>query len=298
MSIITLLQRLHQQIACLCKTTEENECFRAAECSKVSTSLTKQFTCECIYTVCQSITLTCSNTNIIRCDILWFHVAKQRRLITCFEELTCCAGNTCSRAVSLKTTLAAATTRTTVRTNYHVTKLTSETIATIYHLTIDYNTRTNTSTKSDVDEVCHTASNTVCHFTNSCSISIIGKSNRQIIQTLTEHLCQWHNTIVTPTKVRSIFNSTIIEIAVRSTNTHSLNLAQATYLINDWLQGINSSINIIIYRVITLSLYSCRCLNIATTINNTKYGVSSAKIQANNIWLQNLFFHVFYKFIC
>ena len=152
-----------------------------------------------------------------------------------------------------------------------MTKLASETVAAVNQLTINYDARTYTSAKSDNDEVLHTTSHTISHLADSGCISVVGKSywNAELIR---EHLSQRHYAVATPLKVGSELNSTIIIVAVRSTDTHSLNLIDTTNLVDDNLQSLNRSVYIRLRVVaITLCLDRCSGLDVATAINDAKY---------------------------
>ncbi len=82
---------------------------------------------------------------------------------------------------------------------------------------------------------------------------------------------QFHNTLASPLKVRSKLDSAVIVVAVRRTDTHSLNLIYATNLVDDNLQSLNRSVDISLNIVaIALSLDSSSGLDVATAVNNTE----------------------------
>ncbi len=70
--VVRFLERLHQEVTSLGKTTEEYECLRRAERSEISASLTQHLASEIIYSLSQSITLTSSYADIIRSNIFGF----------------------------------------------------------------------------------------------------------------------------------------------------------------------------------------------------------------------------------
>lgn len=101
--------KAHQQVTSLGQTAEEYECLWCREGCKVSAGLTQHLTSEVVDALSQGIALAGSHTHVVRSDILWLHLAEQRRLVACLQELACCASYTRSRAVSLQTTSSAAT---------------------------------------------------------------------------------------------------------------------------------------------------------------------------------------------
>ena len=66
--IIATHDRVHNQVASLCHTSEEDESLRTAKSCEVGTSLTKHFACEVVYSLSQSIAIVGSNSNIERSD--------------------------------------------------------------------------------------------------------------------------------------------------------------------------------------------------------------------------------------
>jgi hypothetical protein len=143
-----------------------------------------------------------------------------------------------------------------------VTQLASKTIAAINQLTVNHDTRTYTSAQSDNDKVFHTTGYAIGHLTDSSCIGIVGKTNRDA-KLVREQLCQRHYTIATPLKVGCKLDSTIIVVAVRGTDTHSFNLVNATHLVDDDLQRVDSSVNIIVYIFVSLCLDGSGSLNIS-----------------------------------
>ncbi len=270
MVVIALHDRIHQQGASLGKTTEEDKSLRRRECSKVGTSLTKNFTGEVENLLSQLVTLASGNSHIKRSDIFGIELTQQRFIIACLQELACRTSDTRGRAVSLQTAATTTTARTTVEAYNGMTELTGKAITAINQLTIDYDTRANASTEGNNDKVLHTASHTVSHLADGSRIGIIGKGYRDT-QSIREELGQWHDARATPLQVRRKLDSTIIIVTIRSTYTHSLDLADTTHLIYNDLESLNSSLDIVVDIIISLRLDSCGHLDITTAVDNSKY---------------------------
>ena len=166
-------------------------------------------------------------------------------------------------------------------------KLTSKAVAAIDELTVDDDTRANTRTQCDHDEVFHATSHAVDHLTDSGGISIVGQSHRNA-QTLLEHSGQRHNSIMAPRQVGSKLDGAVIIVAVRCTNTHCLDHVDASHLFDDRLQSSHASVHVVFHFVVALSLDSGSGLDLATTVNNTEDGVCSAQIQTDHIRFQCL----------
>jgi len=151
-----------------------------------------------------------------------------------------------------------------------VTQLTSETIATVNHLTVDNDTRTYTSTQSNVDKVLHTTSHTVSHLSQGSRIRIVSQSHRNT-QSLAEEVSQWHYAVVSPRKVRSELDGTCIVVTVRSTDTHALDLLDAADGIKHRLQSLYRSFYIFIHCLVATSLDSCCSLNVTASIYDAEH---------------------------
>lgn len=69
---------------------------------------------------------------------------------------------------------------------------------------------------------------------------------------------------------------TSVIVGIRCTNTHGLDLVDTAHLVDDNLKGIDCCIHISLASLITLGLDGCCGLDVATTVNDTKHGVSSS----------------------
>ena len=150
-------------------------------------------------------------------------------------------------------------------------QLTGKAVVTIQKLTVNNNTRANTCTQSDNNEILHSASHTVNHLADSSGIGIIGKSHRNVIQTLAEELSKRHYAIVSPRQVGSKLDSTIVIVAVWSTDTHGLYLLDSAHLVYNNLKYFYTGINISLGSSVTTGFDSGSSLNLSTSINNAEY---------------------------
>ena len=139
-----------------------------------------------------------------------------------------------------------------------MTQFASKAITSVNQLSVDDDTRADTCAESNHDEVLHSACHAVNHLAYSSRISVVCKSYGNVAETLGEHLCQWNYAIVSPRKIGGELDSALIEIAVGRSYTHRLYEVQASHLVDDYLQGVNASVNISLNALVALSLY-CRC---------------------------------------
>ena len=115
-------------------------------------------------------------------------------------------------------------------------QLTGKTVAAINHLAIDDDTRADTRTQRNLDEVLHTTGSAISHLTDGGGVGVVGHTHGNT-QALREHVGQWHDTVVAPNQVWCKLDGTRIVVGVRSADTHRLNLVDATNLLNDHLQS-------------------------------------------------------------
>ena len=67
-----------------------------------------------------------------------------------------------------------------------------------------------------------------------------------------------------PCQVRCELNSTIIEVSIRGTDTHGLDLLDTAHLVDNHLKSLHTSINIVLYLVVPLCLDSGGSLDLTT----------------------------------
>ena len=188
---------------------------------------------ELIDFLCQGITLAGSDADIEGGDGFGIELTKQRRILAGLQELAGCTGNARCRAVSLQTTVAAASAGTAVlATHRHMAQLSGEAVAAVDQLSVDDDTRTYTRSEGKHDEVFHATSHTVGHFTDGSSIGIIGHGNRDA-EFIGEHLCQGNDRIFRPYEVRSLLDGSLIVVGIRCADAHRLDGLDATDLFND-----------------------------------------------------------------
>ena len=86
-----------------------------------------------------------------------------------------------------------------------------------------------------------------------------------------------------PREVWRKLYGTFIIVTIGRSNTHCLNLLDTSHLLNDGLQCLNTSIDIVLYFLEALGLNSSCCLNLASTIHDTENRIRTSKIQTYNI---------------
>ena len=157
----------------------------------------------------------------------------------------------------------------------NMTKFASKAITSINYLSVNHDTRANASTQSNNDKIFQTTCHAIGHLTNSSGISVVGKRNRYSTQPFREHISQRHHAIVSPNQVRSKLNRTIIVVAVRCTDTHSFDGSDTANLLNNDIQSLKRSVNIVSHIGIGLRFNGSCSLNLSTAINDAKYRVCS-----------------------
>ena len=165
-------------------------------------------------------------------------------------------------------------------------ELASKTVAAVNELSVHYDARANACAESDDDEVLHAASYAVSHLADGCSVSVVGERYGDA-ELVAEELSQRHYAVASPLEVRSELDGAVVVVAVRSADTHSLDLADATYLVDDDLQSVYSCVYVSLNVVaISLGLDSCGSLNFTTAVNDTKHRVCASEVQTDYIRFQ------------
>ena len=167
-----------------------------------------------------------------------------------------------------------------------MTELASETVAAVNELSVHYDARANACAESDDDEVLHAAGYAVSHLADGCSVSVVGERYGDT-EFVAEELSQRHYAVASPLEVRSELDGAVVVVAVRSADTHSLDLADAAYLVDDDLQSVYSCVYVSLNVVaISLGLDSCGSLNFTTAVNDTKHRVCASEVQTDYIRFQ------------
>ena len=106
-------------------------------------------------------------------------------------------------------------------------KLTRKSIMTINHLSICYNTTSNSGSKRNHNEIAHAFCSTVHHFSNCCRVCIVGEGNRHIKFVLHE-FGNWND--AWPREVGCIFNCSSVVVAVGGAHSNTTEPANSTSL--------------------------------------------------------------------
>ena len=146
----------------------------------------------------------------------------------------------------------------------------------VEQLAVHHNTRPYARAKCDDDEVLHATCHTIDHFAKSGSVGIVRQCYRNIIQPFAEQLGQRYNAIVCPRQVRGKLNGSVIVVAVRGTNAHSLDFLYAAHLVDDDLKGLYTRVYIVFYFLIAASLNGCSGPDVAAGVDNSKHGVRTS----------------------
>ena len=157
-----------------------------------------------------------------------------------------------------------------------MTKFSGKSVAAIDQLTIDDDTRAHARSQGYDDEVLHTTCYTISHLAHSRSIGVVGQSHGDSAQPVAEHLGQWYDAVMRPCQVWSKLYGSCIVVAIRCTDTHRLDGLNAAHLLDDYLQSLNASIDIVLNLVVALRLYSRRSLDFATCIHDSKHRVGAS----------------------
>ena len=104
-----LLDRIHEQVAALGETAEEDDCLGAREGDKVSESLTEDSARVVEYLLGELIAGHSRVIYVLGRDGVDVEVVEQRRLLTDFEEFASCTSDARSRSISLQTACSTAT---------------------------------------------------------------------------------------------------------------------------------------------------------------------------------------------
>ena len=99
-------------------------------------------------------------------------------------------------------------------------QFTGESVMSIEQLSVDHNAGTNACAQGNHDEVLHTASHAIYHFTDGSGIGIVSQRYGDIVQALAEQFCQGHYAVVSPRKVRGKLDGAFIIVSVRGSDTH------------------------------------------------------------------------------
>ena len=158
-----------------------------------------------------------------------------------------------------------------------MTELTGKTVMTIYNLTVDNDTRADSCTESDHDEVLHSTSCTISHFTYCSRISVICKSYRHSAHCLRKKLGELHS-VMSPAEVWSVLDSTCIIVSVRCTYTDtsdfSLNVCLFDHLLDSYCQFFDKEI----HNVMIVSADYSLSKNSSSCVNNTNFGSLTSNV--------------------
>ena len=170
-------------------------------------------------------------------------------------------------------------------------------VVTVEQLSVDDDTRADARSKGDDDEVLHATGHAVDHLAQGSGVGVVGQRHRDTAEPLAEHLSQRHHTVVSPRQVGGKLDGTVIIVAVGGADAHRLDLVDTAHLLDDGLQGLDTSVDVGLGRLEATGLDGGGCLDVAACVDNTKHGVRTSQVQADNVRLQNLLFiHSFMRF--
>ena len=285
MAVVAVFYRLHDEVAGLGETAKEDKGLGTTECGKVGTSRSQHFARKVIDTLGQLIALSSCKTHFKRSDLCRLKLTQQARCVAHRKKLTGRTGNACSRTIGLKAPCATATAGATVLAAHHrhMAQLAGKTVGAVNHLTVDHDARADTRAQRDVDKVLHATGHTIGHFAQSGRIGIIGKCHGNTAQPLGEHLGQRHHTIVSPHQVGCILYRSAVEVAIGSTDAHSLDVVNASHSIDDGDEGLYSLVHVVFNLVVALCFDGSGSLDFPSGINDTKHGVGTSQVQSDHI---------------
>ena len=88
-----------------------------------------------------------------------------------------------------------------------------------------------------------------------------------------------------PRQVRCKLNGAVIIVAIGCTDAHGFDFLNATHLVDDYLQCFHTGVYIVFYLLVATGLDGCGGFDVTTGIDNTKNGVCTSQIQADDIRL-------------
>ena len=100
----------------------------------------------------------------------------------------------------------------------------------VNQITSDNDTATYTCSQSDNDKVFHTTCCSVSHFTDCSSIGVVSQCNGNTADLFADQLCQRYFTF--PWKVRGKFDTTVEEVAVRSSYADTFDFVRTSGLVD------------------------------------------------------------------
>ena len=161
-----------------------------------------------------------------------------------------------------------------------VAELTSKAVVAIDELTIHYDAAAYACAEGDLDEVLHAACSTIGHLTDGGSVGIIGHGDGYT-DGLLELFCQGYDTL--PRQVGRVLDVARVVVAIGGADAHALDLLGASHGLDHRHQLLGYGCHIFTKFLVRLSLDRVDAQDIATSIDDTEYGVCAADIHAHYI---------------
>ena len=148
-------------------------------------------------------------------------------------------------------------------------ELACKTVVAIDKLAVDDDTASDTCAESDHDKVLHTLGGAIVHLTESGSICVIGKGNRNAVHGLGKELCERNLAIVAPGEVHSVLDGSGIVVCIRSSDTDSTNLTFNASILDDLLEGLCKFSDVRLNNIMIVGTDDSLCKYITVFVNDT-----------------------------
>ena len=135
-------------------------------------------------------------------------------------------------------------------------------------MSIHYDARAHTGAEGNHDEVFHTASHAIGHFTHCSGIGIVGDATRDAQRFFKEFGNRHH---ALPNEVGGILNGAIIKVSIGSADAHTAHFLNAAHHVKGGLQGFNSCCHIVFHIGVGFGLDGRLRKNCAALVYNTEY---------------------------
>ena len=163
-----------------------------------------------------------------------------------------------------------------------MTELASKAVATIDDLSVDDNTAAHTCAECNDDEVLHATCCAIGHLTHCCGVGVVGELHGNAC-CLVEHIGQRNDALVSPRQVGSELDGAVVVVAVGSTDAHALHLVGSANLCQKGLQASHASLYEGFSGLVLLRLDTVLCNDLATSVNDSEYGVGTTQVHTNHI---------------